>query len=90
MSCEGRIEGAVVFDQSNSFHWSAEPGTQTKFILSTSPALCWHSLTLAVLAMEKLNIELNSERFVKILEKLIGETEHLQNNPPKFIPQEDK
>ena len=35
-------------------------------------------------------IELNSERFVQLLGKLIGETKYLQNNPPKFIPQEDR
>ena len=34
--------------------------------------------------------ELNSERYVALVEKLIGETEHLQDNPPKFVPQEDR
>lgn len=33
---------------------------------------------------------LNNERYVGLLEKLIGETEFLQDNPPKFVPQEDK
>ena len=37
-----------------------------------------------------LNLELNSERYVQLLEKLIGETEFLQNNPPRFVPQEDR
>ena len=37
-----------------------------------------------------LNLELNSERYVQLLEKLIGESEFLQNNPPRFIPQEDR
>lgn len=34
--------------------------------------------------------ELNSERYVALMEKLIGETEFLQDNPPKFVPQEDR
>ena len=33
---------------------------------------------------------LDKERYVALLEKLIGETESLQDNPPKFVPQEDK
>lgn len=33
---------------------------------------------------------LNKERYVALMEKLIGETEFLQDNPPKFVPQEDK
>lgn len=37
-----------------------------------------------------LNLELNSERYISLLEKLIGETEFLQNNPPLYIPQEDR
>ena len=47
------------------------------------------SLLLLVVAMA-LNLELNSERYVQLLEKLIGESEFLQNNPPRFVPQEDK
>lgn len=35
-------------------------------------------------------MELNEERFVTLLEKLIGEVEYLQNNPPKLIPEEDR
>jgi len=34
--------------------------------------------------------ELNEERFLRVLEKVIGESEHVQNNPPKLVPQEDK
>ena len=37
-----------------------------------------------------LDLELNSERYVELLRKLIGETEHLQNNPPRFVPEEDR
>ena len=37
-----------------------------------------------------LNLELNSERYIQLLEKLIGESEFLQNNPPRFIAQEDR
>ena len=40
--------------------------------------------------MTSLQLELNSERYVELLRKLIGETEYLQNNPPRFIPQEDR
>ena len=34
--------------------------------------------------------KLDSERYVCLMEKLIGETEYLQDNPPKFVPQEDR
>jgi len=37
-----------------------------------------------------LQMDLNKDRYVSLLEKLIGEVEFLQNNPPKFVPQEDK
>ena len=37
-----------------------------------------------------LGLELNTDRFVNLLTKLIGETEHLQDNPPKFVPKEDR
>ena len=36
------------------------------------------------------NLSLNRERYVALLDKLIGETEHLQDNPPKFVPEEDR
>lgn len=36
-----------------------------------------------------MNIELNKDRFLQILTGLIGQTEHLQNHPPKHVPQED-
>ncbi|CAN0908185.1 Acetylornithine deacetylase [Linum grandiflorum] len=32
--------------------------------------------------------ELNRDSFISLLEKLIGESEHVQNNPPELIPQE--
>ena len=35
-------------------------------------------------------LHLNDERFVGLLEKLIGEVQYVQNNPPKFVPEEDK
>lgn len=38
--------------------------------------------------MERL--ELNEDGFVALLDKLIGESEFVQNNPPKFVPKEDK
>ena len=37
-----------------------------------------------------LNLELNTERYIGLMEKLIGETEFLQNNPPRYVPQEDR
>ena len=37
-----------------------------------------------------LGLELNEARYVSLLENLIGESEHLQNNPPRFVPEEDK
>lgn len=40
--------------------------------------------------MEKLGLELNCQRFLELLKNLIGESETLQNNPPRFIPTEDK
>ena len=36
------------------------------------------------------SLELNGDRYVSLMHKLIGEVEFLQNNPPKFIPQEDR
>jgi len=42
-------------------------------------------------AIETLGLEVNEERFLKLLEKLIGETQHLQNNPSQgLIPEEDR
>ncbi|XP_051129764.1 acetylornithine deacetylase [Andrographis paniculata] len=34
--------------------------------------------------------ELDQEAFIELLGKLVGEAEHLQNNPPDLIPEEDK
>lgn len=36
-----------------------------------------------------MDITLNKDRFLKILSALIEQTPKLQNNPPKFVPQED-
>ena len=36
-----------------------------------------------------LGLELNEERYVTLLTKLIGEVEQLQNNPPALVPKED-
>ena len=36
-----------------------------------------------------LQLDLDRERYVSLLEKLIGEVEFLQDNQPKFVPQED-
>ena len=35
-------------------------------------------------------LSLNQDRYVGLLRKLIGETKFLQDNPPKFVPEEDK
>eukprot|EP00300_Choanocystis_sp_HF-7_P030223 c39004_g1_i1.p1 GENE.c39004_g1_i1~~c39004_g1_i1.p1 ORF type:complete len:433 (+),score=109.42 c39004_g1_i1:75-1373(+) len=35
-------------------------------------------------------IELNEERFLDILAKVIGESEFVQNHPPKLVPEEDR
>lgn len=37
-----------------------------------------------------LGLELNTERFVGLMTKLIGEVKYLQDNPPKFVPEEDR
>ena len=37
-----------------------------------------------------LQLDLDRDRYVSLLEKLIGEVEYLQDNPPKFVPQEDR
>ena len=37
-----------------------------------------------------LQLDLDRDRYVSLLEKLIGEVEFLQDNPPKFVPQEDR
>ncbi|MHC4821914.1 MAG: M20/M25/M40 family metallo-hydrolase, partial [Planctomycetota bacterium] len=37
-----------------------------------------------------MNLELNQDRFLRVLTDLIGQSKHLQNNPPKFIPEEDR
>lgn len=34
--------------------------------------------------------DLNTDSFVKLLSKLIGESQYVQNNPPDLIPQEDR
>ena len=37
-----------------------------------------------------LQLDLDKDRYVSLLEKLIGEVQFLQDNPPKFVPQEDR
>jgi acetylornithine deacetylase len=36
------------------------------------------------------SLELNEESFLQLLEKLIGESKYLQNNPPELVPVEDR
>lgn len=36
------------------------------------------------------DLQLDDTRFVDLLGKLIGEAKHLQNNPPEFVPTEDR
>ncbi len=35
-------------------------------------------------------IELNVERYIALLRKLIPEARHVQNHPPKYVPEEDR
>jgi len=35
-------------------------------------------------------LDFNEERFLKLLTNLIGETKYLQDNPPKFVPEENR
>ena len=44
----------------------------------------------SLLRMALTGFALNRDRYVGLLEKLIGETEFLQDNPDKLVPQEDK
>ena len=37
-----------------------------------------------------INLGFDEQRFLKILGNLIGETKELQNNPPRFVPKEDR
>ncbi|CAN1173661.1 Acetylornithine deacetylase [Linum perenne] len=39
-------------------------------------------------SVEEILGELNKDSFISLLEKVIGESEHVQNNPPELIPQE--
>ena len=39
---------------------------------------------------DTLNMEMDGDAYVALLEKLIGESEHVQNFPPSLVPQEDK
>ncbi|CAN1256754.1 Acetylornithine deacetylase [Linum perenne] len=41
-------------------------------------------------SVEEILGELNKDTYISLLEKLIGESEHVQNNPPELIPQEVK
>jgi hypothetical protein len=34
--------------------------------------------------------EMDEERYLTLLGKLVGESEHLQNNPPDLVPTEDR
>ena len=47
-------------------------------------------ITTSRVGMALTGFSLKKDRYVALLEKLIGETEFLQDNPPKFVPQEDK
>ena len=52
---------------------------------------CPHGLLLFLLVQMALSgLSLKKDRFVSLLEKLIGETEFLQDNPPKFVPEENR
>ena len=65
---------------------------QPKHAPSRAPADCFSVLfsSAGIEAGMALGLELNEARYVSLLENLIGESEHLQNNPPRFVPEEDK
>ena len=48
------------------------------------------TIQIVMAAHAALGLDLNTERYVELMRKLIGEVEHLQNNPPRFIPEEDR
>lgn len=35
-------------------------------------------------------LELDTPKFLALLGKLLGESKHLQNNPPELVPVEDR
>ena len=37
-----------------------------------------------------LQLDLDKDRYMSLLEKLIGDVKFLQDNPPKLVPQEDR
>lgn len=42
------------------------------------------------MASELSKLDLDEGKFLSLLEKLIGESQHLQNNPPELVPVEDR
>lgn len=58
-------------------------------VQDVKPLYSWRPFCFTGVTMA-LNLELNTERYIQLMEKLIGETEFLQNNPPRYIPQEDR
>lgn len=42
------------------------------------------------MASEFSKLELDEGQFLQLLEKLIGESKYLQNNPPELVPVEDR
>ena len=45
---------------------------------------------VSCVAMALDGLSLDVERYGALMEKLIGETEFLQDNPPKFVPEENR
>jgi len=41
-------------------------------------------------AAMSVELDFNEERYMKLLTNLIGETKYLQDNPPKFVPEESR
>ena len=60
------------------------------WVPGSAESVCSFLLLRASEGEMALQMDLNKDRYVSLLEKLIGEVEFLQNSPPKFIPQEDK
>lgn len=42
------------------------------------------------MASELSKLELDEGQFLQLLEKLIGDSKYLQNNPPELVPVEDR
>ena len=56
----------------------------------TSLAVAGTKTVVTACSAMALNLELNTGRYLPLLENLIGETKFLQNSPPHYTPEEDR